>query len=60
MDCSHTFCNDCWKQHISVQVRDGNAKGVVCMAFKCGMMCDEDKVTNLIKGNEQVRSVRSK
>jgi ariadne-1 len=44
MDCDHTYCNDCWTQHIRTQVADGNANHVKCMAFRCGIVCDEDKV----------------
>ncbi len=44
MECSHTFCNDCWQQHIRVQVMDGKSRKLACMAVKCGAVCDEDKV----------------
>jgi hypothetical protein len=55
MDCGHAFCNDCWRRYIRVKVDDGNARSVTCMAFKCGVSCDEDKVVALLRGDEQVR-----
>ena len=45
MECSHTFCNDCWQQHFRVQIMDGKSRRLPCMAVKCGAVCDEDKVS---------------
>lgn len=44
MECGHTFCNDCWKQHFTVQITEGNSKRLLCMAVKCGAICDDRKV----------------
>ena len=44
MDCGHTFCNDCWKQHISIAIKEGGSRNIKCMQEKCGIVCQEDKV----------------
>lgn len=48
MDCTHTFCNECWFSHLQVQIQEGQAKAVRCMAERCGVVCDEDKVCSLL------------
>lgn len=47
--CGHTFCNDCWMGHLAVQIKEGKARHISCMAFKCGVVCDEDLVLKVIK-----------
>lgn len=47
MDCGHCFCNDCWRQHIKIQVMEGQSRRLKCMALKCGTHCDEDKASPL-------------
>lgn len=49
--CGHAFCDDCWRGHLSVQIGEGKARHVVCMSFKCGVVCDEALVTKVMKGN---------
>lgn len=48
--CGHTFCNDCWLSHLAVQIGDGKARHTTCMAFKCGVVADEQLVTRLMLG----------
>ncbi|KAG7666760.1 hypothetical protein Ndes2526B_g04760 [Nannochloris sp. 'desiccata'] len=48
MSCGHTFCADCWKQHISIGVREGLSRRLLCMAHGCGVLCDEDQVKLLL------------
>ncbi len=43
MECGHTFCNSCWAQHFSVQIREGRARKLPCMGERCGAVCDEAK-----------------
>ena len=49
MDCGHSFCNDCWKQHARIQIQEGQSRRLKCMAPKCGAHCDEDKVTRIAR-----------
>eukprot|EP00898_Chlorokybus_atmophyticus_P007190 jgi/Chlat1/7472/Chrsp6S09193 len=48
MDCGHTACNPCWTQHFLIKIKDGQSKRCLCMAFKCGLVCNEEKVHALV------------
>ncbi|CAD7702037.1 unnamed protein product [Ostreobium quekettii] len=48
MECGHIFCNSCWQQYFDVQISDGNSRRLRCMAFRCGAICDEGKVGELL------------
>ncbi|EFJ52718.1 hypothetical protein VOLCADRAFT_102701 [Volvox carteri f. nagariensis] len=56
MDCGHTFCNDCWRQHFKVQIGEGQARTIRCMSHRCGVVCDEEKVCALLKSDCGTRS----
>jgi hypothetical protein len=47
--CGHTFCNTCWRSHLAVQIQDGQARHISCMAYKCGVVCDEELVAQVMK-----------
>jgi len=34
-DCEHVYCNDCMQEYFSVQIKDGNVKGLECPDDKC-------------------------
>ncbi|KXZ51910.1 hypothetical protein GPECTOR_11g38 [Gonium pectorale] len=59
MDCGHTFCNECWRQHIKVQIGEGQARTIRCMSHKCGVVCDEEKVCTLLRSNSACTSCAS-
>jgi len=44
MECGHAYCNDCWHQHFKVQISEGNSRRLLCMAVKCGAICDDRQV----------------
>ncbi|XP_057964244.1 probable E3 ubiquitin-protein ligase ARI2 isoform X2 [Malania oleifera] len=48
MDCSHSFCNNCWTEHFIVKINEGQSKRIRCMAHKCNAICDEVIVRNLV------------
>ncbi|CAH2076863.1 unnamed protein product [Thlaspi arvense] len=48
MDCGHCFCNNCWTEHFTVQINEGQSKRIRCMAHKCNAICDEDVVRTLV------------
>lgn len=47
--CGHTFCNTCWSSHLAVQIKEGKACHISCMAYKCGVVCDEELVLAVIQ-----------
>jgi ariadne-1 len=54
MSCGHTFCSDCWKQHISIGIKEGLSRRLVCMAPGCGVLCDEDQVKKLLADTPEI------
>ncbi|CAH8309223.1 unnamed protein product [Eruca vesicaria subsp. sativa] len=48
MECGHFFCNDCWKEHFTIKINEGQSKRIACMAHKCNAICDEDVVRKLV------------
>ncbi|KAK9806532.1 hypothetical protein WJX73_007969 [Symbiochloris irregularis] len=54
MECGHAFCNDCWCQHLKIQIQDGRARRLPCMQPRCGVYCDENKVKRLLEGQDDV------
>ncbi|KAL3678073.1 hypothetical protein R1sor_021029 [Riccia sorocarpa] len=56
MDCSHSFCNDCWTQYFIMKIKEGQSRRITCMEHKCGAICDEIKVRDLV-GNKDPESV---
>lgn len=54
MECGHTFCNDCWREHMRISISEGMSRRLRCMAPSCGVVCDEDKVKQLLKGNKEL------
>ena len=43
MACGHAFCNDCWRQHLAVHIREGRSRRLLCMGVRCGAVCDEEQ-----------------
>lgn len=48
MDCGHYFCNICWTEHFVVKINEGQSRRISCMASKCSVVCDEDKIRNYV------------
>ena len=48
MECGHAFCDDCWRQHLTIQIMDGNARRLPCMAVSCGVICNETEVSKQV------------
>lgn len=43
------YCDECWRGHLRVQIGEGKARHVVCMAHKCNIVCDEELVGKVMK-----------
>lgn len=44
MECGHAFCSDCWRQHLTIQIQEGKARRLPCMAVRCRVICEEGQV----------------
>ena len=33
--CSHSFCNDCWRANLEMQIKDGHTFDIECMSKGC-------------------------
>ncbi|KAI3429520.1 hypothetical protein D9Q98_005609 [Chlorella vulgaris] len=51
MECGHTFCNTCWREHLRISISEGLSRRLKCMAAGCGVVCEEPKVKKLLKDN---------
>lgn len=56
--CNHRFCKNCWKMHISVQIKEGKSTNVKCMDHKCGLFLDEEFILDFVQ--EDIREYYQK
>ncbi|XP_045203208.2 E3 ubiquitin-protein ligase RNF14-like [Mercenaria mercenaria] len=47
-DCDHVYCNECMRDYFSVQIRDGNVKGLECPDDKCESQAHPAQVKKLV------------
>ncbi|KAL0489974.1 ariadne [Acrasis kona] len=48
LPCGHRFCNDCWRYHIELKIKEGQSRVMKCMAFKCLEAIDESVVSKIV------------
>jgi len=52
LSCGHRFCNSCWNYHVSLQVKEGNAKNLACMgkagSIPCKVKFDDAKIVQFL------------
>ncbi|KAJ8867013.1 hypothetical protein PR048_032875 [Dryococelus australis] len=48
LPCGHLFCKLCWATHFEVQISQGIALDIGCMAQDCKVLAPEDFVLNLL------------
>ncbi len=56
--CGHVFCNDCWTSHLRVQVNDGNADKVHCMAEGCTVLVEPHLAQALLDAEAYAKFAR--
>lgn len=47
-DCGHVFCKDCMRDYFSVQIQEGNVKGLECPEDKCESQAHPTQVKELV------------
>ncbi|XP_062609158.1 E3 ubiquitin-protein ligase RNF14-like [Saccostrea cucullata] len=48
MDCGHVFCKTCMREYFTVQISDGNVKGLNCPYDKCESQAHPTQVQELV------------
>lgn len=48
MDCGHTFCTDCWTDHVVAKIRDESEHTVRCMAEGCALVAPDTFLLDLL------------
>ncbi|XP_055627944.1 potential E3 ubiquitin-protein ligase ariadne-2-like [Toxorhynchites rutilus septentrionalis] len=48
LPCQHSFCQDCWTMHFSIQIKQGITTKIGCMEQQCKIRAPEDFVLNLL------------
>ena len=49
LDCRHSFCTQCWKDHIEESINSGRSDSIKCMMAKCDMLIvDTDWLASII------------
>ncbi|XP_052279931.1 E3 ubiquitin-protein ligase RNF14-like [Dreissena polymorpha] len=47
-DCDHVYCNDCMRNYFSIQIKDGNVKGLECPHDDCESQAHPAQVKKLV------------
>lgn len=48
LNCKHTFCNECWKNYLSLKIKEGDVTKIKCPQNKCDLAVDEMTVKKLV------------
>ncbi|GKD07529.1 probable E3 ubiquitin-protein ligase ARI2 [Tanacetum coccineum] len=38
----------CWTEHFMIKINEGQSRRISCMAYKCDVICDEDKIREYV------------
>jgi ariadne-1 len=49
LPCGHRFCDDCWRYHMQLKIKEGESRTMRCMQYKCNEAIDESVVAKVIK-----------
>jgi ariadne-1 len=61
LECKHTFCNNCWKNHIINQIiNEGLSQTIVCPDFQCEILIDDETIIKFLDNNEFVKHIYNK
>eukprot|EP01117_Protostelium_nocturnum_P019066 TRINITY_DN814_c0_g1_i1.p1 TRINITY_DN814_c0_g1~~TRINITY_DN814_c0_g1_i1.p1 ORF type:complete len:619 (-),score=209.61 TRINITY_DN814_c0_g1_i1:131-1897(-) len=48
LGCGHRFCNDCWKQYLTMKINEGEASKIRCPYRGCNVIIDEMGVKKIV------------
>mmetsp|Transcript_36709 Transcript_36709/g.59313 ORF Transcript_36709/g.59313 Transcript_36709/m.59313 type:complete len:520 (-) Transcript_36709:770-2329(-) len=46
--CGHGFCSSCWGQYLTMKIDEGEAKNIVCPAFKCKTKVSDGTIEKMV------------
>ncbi|KAL4230632.1 E3 ubiquitin-protein ligase rnf14 [Mactra antiquata] len=50
-DCNHVYCNDCMSDYFTIQIKDGNVRGLECPDDKCESQAHPSQVKKLVSSD---------
>lgn len=50
--CGHRFCRSCWQTYLCMKIKEGESCRLKCMSFKCGTICDDTSVQELVESTD--------
>merc|ERR1712232_1424273 len=58
--CGHLFCRTCWQSFLLMKVKEGQSCQLRCMSFKCGRVCNDELVLELLTSADPAAAARFK
>eukprot|EP01102_Stenamoeba_stenopodia_P022241 TRINITY_DN919_c0_g2_i2.p1 TRINITY_DN919_c0_g2~~TRINITY_DN919_c0_g2_i2.p1 ORF type:complete len:658 (+),score=162.13 TRINITY_DN919_c0_g2_i2:115-2088(+) len=53
--CDHYFCNNCWKDNLAIQIKDGKSIEITCMHIGCSTLVPDYVVKKLVDEDQFAR-----
>jgi len=50
--CKHSYCNDCWYDFISVNIKENKLNAIKCLNHECSEKISDEFIFNVIKNDE--------
>jgi len=50
--CKHSYCNDCWYDFISVNIKENKLNAIKCLNHECTEKISDEFIFNIIKNDE--------
>ncbi|CAG2104951.1 unnamed protein product [Medioppia subpectinata] len=55
LSCGHSYCRECWSNHLEVHIVNGVTTNIECMASNCRILVPEDFALNLLATKSSLR-----
>ncbi|XP_015908622.2 ankyrin repeat and IBR domain-containing protein 1 isoform X1 [Parasteatoda tepidariorum] len=46
--CLHQFCQECWKEYLTIKISDGDTQKILCPAFECPFIVPVDVIEKIV------------